>query len=96
MQFIKEEKKNNEVDEIIENIKILYDGKLFAPLMNSNLHQYKNEGENNCNKKISVLLIDETPFLDIIKQLSDIKLKCYPSLSKKSVFKFMDILEQRN
>lgn len=64
--------KKNEVDEIGENIGILYNKKLF----------------NKCE-----LQIEGQSILEIITKLSKSKVKTYPSLTNKSIFKFMDILE---
>ena len=70
--FILIENKKDEVDELTENIAILYDKKLFE----------------KCSNKI----VDET-FPQIINRLAHSKVKTYPSLSNKSIFKFMDLIE---
>ena len=70
--FILIENKKDEVDELTENIAILYDKKLFE----------------KCSNKIG----DET-FPQIINRLAHSKVKTYPSLSNKSIFKFMDLIE---
>ena len=64
--------KKNEVDEISENIGILYNSKLF---------------------KKCTLQIDGNTILEIITKLSKSKVKTSPSLTNKTIFKFMDILE---
>ena len=70
--LIEQTDKKNEVDEISENIGILYNKKLF----------------NKCT-----LQINEMTILQIITKLSKSKVKTFPSLTNKSIFKFMDILE---
>ena len=72
MMLIEQTDKKNEVDEISENIGILYNKKLF----------------NKCT-----LQINEMTILQIITKLSKSKVKTFPSLTNKSIFKFMDILE---
>ena len=64
--------KKNEVDEIGENISILYDNKLFK----------------KCNLQYNDKTIQE-----IIIKIAGSKVKTYPSLTNKTIFKFMDILE---
>ena len=70
--LIEQTDKKNEVDEISENIGILYNKKLF----------------NKCTVQIQEMTI-----LQIITKLSKSKVKTFPSLTNKSIFKFMDILE---
>jgi len=70
--FILIENKKEEVDELTENIAILYNKELFE----------------KCTNKIG----DEN-FPQIINRLAHSKVKTYPSLSNKSIFKFMDLIE---
>ena len=72
VQFIKEDNKKNEVDEITENIAILYNKDLFE----------------KCAEKIDGLSMHET-----IEKLAKSKVKMYPSLSNKSIFKYMDLID---
>ena len=72
IMLIEQPDKKNEVDEISENIGILYNKKLFS----------------KCT-----LQIQEMTILQIITKLSKSKVKTFPSLTNKSIFKFMDILE---
>jgi hypothetical protein len=71
-KIVKENEKN-EVDEIVENIKILYDKPLFEEC--EEIFEFD-------NSKYS--------FTALIESL---KTKKYPSLSNKTVFKFMDMME---
>jgi hypothetical protein len=64
--------KKNEVDEMTENVAILYNKQLF-------------EG---CESKI-----DGKEFMECIRVLAHMKTKMYPSLSSKSIFKYMDMIE---
>ena len=70
LKLMKEENKKSVVDEITENISLLYNKDLFE---NVNVH--------------------EELFMDIINRLSLCKVKTYPSLSNKSIFKYMDLNE---
>jgi hypothetical protein len=70
--FINQDGKKNEVDEMIENIAILY---------NKEWHEI-------CN-----FHINEESFMEIVNKLAHSKAKMYPSLSNKSRFKFMDMIE---
>ena len=74
VEFIKEENKKNIVDELTENIALLYSKTLF-------------------DEEDDKYLIDGSPMLDTITKLANSKVKMYPSLSNKSIFKFMDMIE---
>jgi hypothetical protein len=81
LKYIQEENKKNEVDEITENISILYCYELFHD-DNSNID------ENNFNISINGLNITDT-----IHKLAHSKLKDYKSLTNKSIFKYMDMID---
>ena len=70
--FMTEENKKSEVDEIIENISILYNKEWFE------------DSEER---------IDGETFIKTIEKLARSKAKDYPSLSNKSIFKCMDMIE---
>jgi len=70
--FMKEENKKSEVDEIIENIFILY-----------NKEWFESTEER----------IDGQTFIKVIEKLARSKAKDYPSLSNKTIFKCMDMIE---
>ena len=72
--YINQDNKKNEVDELIENIAILYKKELFS-------------GE------VEYELIDGMTISEIIENLAHSKSKNYLSLSNKSIFKFMDLIE---
>lgn len=72
VDFIKEENKKSEVDEMVENIVILYNKSWFESIEN---------------------IICDEPFMSVVKRLAHSKSKTYPSLSNKSIFKFMDMIE---
>jgi hypothetical protein len=72
--YINQDNKKNEVDELTENIAILYKKELFS-----------REGEYE--------LIDGMTISEIIENLAHSKSKNYLSLSNKSIFKFMDLIE---
>jgi len=72
--FISEENKKNEVDEITENIALLY---------NKELYEMDDTYER----------IDGYTIHEIIEKIANSKSKDYKSLSNKSIFKFMDLIE---
>lgn len=72
--FINQDNKKNEVDELTENIAILYKKELFNEV-------------NECE------LIDNMSIPSIIEKLAHSKCKNYLSLSNKSIFKFMDLID---
>ena len=71
--FISIEGKKNEVDEIVENIAVLY----------------RKEIINEFNTEV----VDNMNVLELINKLANAKSKNYQSLSSKSIFKFMDMVE---
>jgi hypothetical protein len=73
--FIKEQNRKNEVDEITENIAIIY--------------LYNKQIFDDCD----VLFNNGSTFTEMIEVLATCKAKVYPSLSSKSIFKFMDLVE---
>ena len=72
LTFMKEENKKSEVDEIIENIFILYNKEWL---------------------EVSSERIGEETFIKIIESLARSKAKDYPSLSNKTIFKCMDMID---
>lgn len=74
-QFIGEENKKNEVDEITENVAVLFKRELFLET------DYINEKIDNLN------------IIEVIEKLASSKSKSYLSLTNKSIFKFMDMIE---
>lgn len=75
--YISKENKKNEVDELTENISILYKKELFD-----------NDDFNNTELEINGTKIDD--FIDV---LANSKIKNYLSFTNKSLFKFMDMVE---
>ena len=75
--YISKENKKNEVDELTENISILYKKELFD--------EYDFNG--------SELDINGTKIDDFIEVLANSKVKNYLSFTNKSLFKFMDMVE---
>jgi hypothetical protein len=72
LELIKLDSNKNNVDEITENIAILYNKDIFK----------------TCEIKIDNLFIS-----DFFKKMANSKTKDYLSLSNKTIFKFMDIIE---
>ena len=72
--YISEENKKNEVDELAENVSLLYRKELFTS--NSNYEK-----------------IDGFTILEMIEKLAHSKVKDYKSLTNKTIFKFMDMVE---
>jgi hypothetical protein len=71
--FISQENKKNEVDELTENIILLYKKEVIS-----------------ANEK---QLIEGMTIIELITKLAQCKVKSYPSLSNKSIFKYMDVIE---
>jgi hypothetical protein len=72
--LIDQDNKKNEVDELTENIAVLYKKELFA-------------------KGLHCELIDNKTIPELIQQLAHSKSKNHLSLSNKSLFKFMDLID---
>lgn len=75
LTFIVEDNKKNEVDEIAENISILYS-------YNKQMFDSRED-----------ILFEEKTFAQVVAMLAHSKAKAYPSLSSKTIFKFMDLIE---
>ena len=75
-QFISQEDKKNEVDELTENVAILYKKEL-----------YENDDGDEYSQ-IEGYTIDE-----VIEKIAKSKVKDYKSLTNKSLFKFMDMID---
>jgi len=71
-QFISEDNKKNEVDELTENIAIMYKPSLY------NIEYEQVDGMSICQ---------------VITKLSGCKVKDYKSLTNKTIFKFMDLVD---
>lgn len=78
--FILIENKKNEVDELTETIAILYKKDL-----------YENEEEDKT--EFNYELIDNLTITGVIHKIANSKIKDYKSLTNKSLFKFMDLIE---
>jgi hypothetical protein len=74
--FISQDNKKNEVEELTENISILYKKEIYA--------SYK--GKNS-------FLIGEYSLNEIVEKIANSKVKDYKSLTNKSLFKFMDMID---
>jgi hypothetical protein len=72
--YISEDDRKNEVNEIAENMFILYNKKFDADY--------------------NAVVIGTEPMNSFIKRLSKSKVNDYKSLSSKTIFKFMDLMEQ--
>ena len=75
-QFISQEDKKNEVDELTENVAILYKKEL-----------YENDDGDEYSQ-IEGYTIDE-----VIEKIAKSKVKDYKSLTNKTIFKFMDMID---
>ena len=73
--FISQENKKNEVDEITENISLLYKKELYD--------------KSSCSYE----KIDNMTIIEIIEKLARSKVKDYKSLTNKTIFKFMDMID---
>ena len=75
--YISQENKKNEVDELSENISLLYKKEF-----------YDDEDEKN-----EYELIEGYTITEIIERIANSKAKDYKSLTNKTVFKFMDLID---
>jgi hypothetical protein len=67
------ENKKNEVDEIVENIAILY--------------------RKDIVEEFNTIVVDNMTIIELINKFANSKSKNYQSLSNKSIFKFMDLMD---
>jgi hypothetical protein len=81
LSMINEVNKKNEVDEITENIAILYNKEII------------DEIEEDSDYEDDEFEIDNKTITEIIIMLAKSKSKDYQSLSNKSIFKYMDLVE---
>jgi hypothetical protein len=84
MDFIENPDKKNEVDELTENVSILYNKELFD--------EYFDANDNDPEDSEYTLENNET-IMDTITSLANLKAKDYPGLSNKAIFKYMDMIE---
>ena len=81
LEFSNEENRKNEIDEITENIAILFNKKLLEKIYESK------------DATAQSLLINGKTMVDVVLELAKSKSKDYKSLTNKSIFKYMDLLE---
>jgi hypothetical protein len=74
---ITEPNNKDEVDELVENIIILYNRDIL----------------DDINEDDDEFMIDDENITDVIERLANSKSKDYKSLSNKSIFKFMDLID---
>jgi hypothetical protein len=77
LQKIKEPNNKDEIDELVENIAILYNREIL----------------NDINEDDDEYMFDDENITDVIERLSNSKTKDYKSLSNKTIFKFMDLVD---
>jgi hypothetical protein len=80
MSFVYQDNRKNEVDELTENVGILFNKEIIDEV----LDDADDEEEYN---------VDEESIVDTINMLAKSKAKDYPSLSNKAIFKYMDLVE---
>jgi len=76
--FISQENKKNEVDELTENIALFYKKEFY---------------EDDDDDSAEYELINGFTISEIIKNIAHSKVKDYKSLTNKSIFKFMDMID---
>jgi len=81
MELIVIQNRKNEVDELTENIAILFNKDILDLVLNLE--------DNN----VSELLVNDKSIIEIITLLAKCKAKDYVSLSNKAIFKYMDLIE---
>ena len=77
LQKIEEPNNKNEVDELVENIVILYNRDIL----------------DDINEDDDEYMFDDENITDVIERLANSKAKDYKSLSNKTIFKFMDLID---
>ena len=77
LQKIQEPNNKEEVDELVENIIILYNRDILDEI---------NEDDDE-------YMFDDENITDVIERLANSKVKDYKSLSNKTIFKFMDLID---
>jgi len=80
MNMININDKKNEVDELTEIVGILFNKEMIE------------EVENDSDDLYDYYVLDQS-ILDTVSSLAQKKVKDYPSLSNKSIFKYMDLIE---
>jgi hypothetical protein len=78
-EYISLENKKNEVEELTETVALLY---------KKDLYENKNEDKDD-----SYELIEGYTICEIVEKIANSKVKDYKSLSNKSLFKFMDLID---
>jgi len=81
MELIVIQNRKNEVDELTENIAILFNKEILDLVLNLE--------DNN----VSEFLVNDKSIIEIITLLAKCKAKDYVSLSNKAIFKYMDLIE---
>jgi len=81
MELIVIQNRKNEVDELTENIAILFNKEILDFVVNLE--------DNN----VSEFLVNDKSIIEIITLLAKCKAKDYVSLSNKAIFKYMDLIE---
>jgi hypothetical protein len=76
--FISQENKKNEVDELTENIALLFKRDLYG---------------DDDDDDVEYELIEGFTITEIIEKIAHSKVKDYKSLTNKTVFKFMDMID---
>lgn len=80
MNMIKMSDKKNEVDELTEIVGILFNKEMIEQV------------ENDSDDLYDYYVLDQS-ILDTVNSLAQKKVKDYPSLSNKAIFKYMDLVE---
>lgn len=81
MELIVIQNRKNEVDELTENIAILFNKEILDLVLN--LEDYN----------FSEFLVNDKSIIEVITLLAKCKAKDYVSLSNKAIFKYMDLIE---
>jgi hypothetical protein len=81
LDYIEKDNKKNEVDELTENIAILFNKEILEKI-------YKDDDSFS-----DACMIDDDTIIEVVTKLAKSKSKDYKSLSNKSIFKYMDLVE---
>ena len=80
VNLIVQAEKKNEVDELTENVAILFNKELIDEVVDD----ADDEEE---------YYVGELSIIEVVNKLAKSKAKDYPSLSNKAIFKYMDLVE---
>jgi len=80
INMIQSQEYKNEVDELTENVSILFNKEMIESVLNESIN-------------VTNFDINERNIIETVRYLSTLKTKDYPGLSNKAIFKYMDLVD---